>query len=166
MQVVSNTSPVCNLAIIGRLEVLRGQFGSIQIPEAVRAELARLEHPGGRQAIERACTDGWIRIERLTTSSDLSNLLSSSLDAGEAEAIALAIESRANLLVIDETAGRAMARSLGITLTGTLGVLLKEKREGRIPSLLIEMDRLVNDAGFFLSPRVRRTFLDAAGESG
>ena len=165
MQVVSNTSPVCKLAIIGRLDVLRGQFGAIQIPEAVRAELARLEHPGGRQAIDQAYAEGWIRIQRLT-SSDLSGVLSSSLDAGEAEAIALAIESRANLLVIDETAGRAMARSLAITLTGTLGILLKEKREGRIPSLGIEMDRLVSDAGFFLSPRVRRTFLDAAGESG
>lgn len=164
MQVVSNTSPVCNLAIIGRLDVLRGQFGTIQIPEAVRAELARLEHPDGRQAIDQACADGWIRVERLTRS-DLSEVLLSSLDAGESEAIALAIESRANLLVIDETAGRAMARSLAITLTGTLGLLLKEKREGRIASLGIEMDRLVNDAGFFLSPRVRRTFLDAAGES-
>ena len=165
MQVVSNTSPVCNLAIIGRLDVLRGQFGAIQIPEAVRVELARLEHSGGRQAIDQAYADGWIRIQRLT-SSDLSGVLSSSLDAGEAEVIALAIESRANLLVIDETAGRAMARSLAITHTGTLGILLKEKREGRIPSLGIEMDRLASDAGFFLSPRVRRTFLDAAGESG
>ena len=165
MQVVSNTSPVCNLAIIGRLDVLRGQFGTIQIPEAVRAELARLEHPGGRQGIQQAYDDGWIRIQRLTNR-DLSNVLSASLDAGEAEAIALAIESRANRLLMDETAGRAMARSLAITLTGTLGLLLKEKREGRIPSLGIEMERLVSDAGFFLSPRVGRFFLDAAGESG
>lgn len=165
MQVVSNTSPVCNLAVIGRLDVLRGQFGSIQIPAAVRAELARLEHSGGRQAIDQACADGWIRIQRLETS-ELSNVLSSSLDAGEAEAIALAIECRANLLLIDESAGRAMARSLDIKLTGTLGLLLKEKREGRIPSLGMEMDRLVNEAGFFLSPQVRRIFLESAGEPG
>jgi predicted nucleic acid-binding protein len=87
------------------------------------------------------------------------------LDAGEAEAIALALEQEANLLIIDESAGRAMARPLGIELTGTLGVLLKEFRLGRIPSMREAMDDLVNEAGFFLSLNVRRKFLEAAGEA-
>lgn len=65
---------------------------------------------------------------------------------------------------MDESAGRAAARNLGIHMTGTLGVLLKEVRAGRLFSMKEEMDRLVNEAGFFISNRVRQLFLEAAGE--
>ena len=65
---------------------------------------------------------------------------------------------------MDESAGRAAARNLGITMTGTLGVLLKEKSSGRLASMTEEMDRLVNEAGFFISGRIRQTFVEAAGE--
>ncbi len=163
MRVVSNTSPISNLAIVGRLDVLVRQFGTICIPMAVHRELARLEHPGGREAIEQALTEGWIQVEPETTS-NLARNLASSLDAGEAEAIALASESAADLLIMDESAGRVAARNFGITMTGTLGVLLKEKRAGRLTSMREEMDRLVADAGFFLSGRVRQSFLEAAAE--
>ena len=66
---------------------------------------------------------------------------------------------------MDESSGRAMARILNIRITGTLGVLLKAKRDGEIPSLKVEMDRLMQDAGFFVSQRVRKTFLAEAGEN-
>lgn len=164
MLAVSNTSPISNLAVTGNLEVLRRQFGEIVIPEAVRLELEKLDHTLGRRAIERACAEGWIKVLKLKHR-DLTNVLTTMLDAGEAEAIALAVELRANLLIIDESAGRAMARPLGIELTGTLGVLLKEFRLGRIPSMREAMNDLVNKAGFFVSFNVRRKFLEAAGEA-
>jgi len=163
MRVVSNTSPVSNLAIIGRLDVLRLQFDKIRIPGAVRSELSRLEHPDGRQAVEEAISQGWIEVEQVIES-HLARNLASSLDAGEAEAIALASESASDLLIMDESAGRAAARNLGITMTGTLGILLKEKRAGRLTSMREEMDRLVAEAGFFISGRVRQSFLGAAAE--
>jgi len=164
MRVVSNTSPISNLAIIGRLDVLSRQFGTIRIPQAVHSELARLEHQAGRQAIEQALSQGWIEIVAAMPG-DLARNLAASLDAGEAEAIALASESSADLLIMDESAGRAAARNLGITMTGTLGVLLKEKRVGRLPSMEAEMERLVNEAGFFISARIRQLFLEAAAEN-
>ena len=86
-------------------------------------------------------------------------------DAGESEAIAMSLEWPADLLIMDESSGRAMARNLNIRITGTLGVLLKAKRDGHIPSLKSEMDRPVQDAGFFVSDRVRNAFLAEAGES-
>jgi len=92
-------------------------------------------------------------------------ILGVTLDAGESEAIAMSQEWPADLLIMDESSGRAMARNLKIRITGTLGLLLKAKRDGEIPSLKFEMDRLVRDAGFFLSERVRNTFLAEAGES-
>jgi predicted nucleic acid-binding protein len=156
MLAVSNTSPISNLAVTGNLEVLRRQFGEIVIPEAVRLELEKLDHTLGRRAIERARAEGWIKVLKLKRR-DLTNALTTMLDAGEAEAIALALEQAANLLIIDESAGRAMARPLG--------VLLKEFRLGRIPSMREAMDDLVNEDGFFLSLNVRRKFLEAAGEA-
>lgn len=92
-------------------------------------------------------------------------ILSTTLDAGESEAIAMSLEWPADLLIMDESSGRAMARSLNIRITGTLGVLLKAKRDGQIPSLEFEMDRLVQEAGFFVSSHVRNTFLAEAGEA-
>ena len=83
----------------------------------------------------------------------------------ELEAIAMSLEWPASLLIMDESSGRAMARNLKIRITGTLGVLLKAKHDGEIPSLKSEMDRLVHDAGFFVSDRVRNAFLAEAGES-
>ena len=83
----------------------------------------------------------------------------------ELEAIVMSLEWPADLLIMDESSGRAMARNLKIRITGTLGVLLKAKRDGEIPSLKSEMDRLVQDAGFFVSDRVRNTFLAEAGEA-
>jgi hypothetical protein len=163
MRVVSNTSPISNLAIIGRLDALSRQFGKVSIPGAVESELGRLEHVPGRRAIEQALQTGWIQVE-VVTAGDLARNLASTLDEGEAEAIALASGSNVNLLIMDESAGRAAARNLGLTITGTLGVLLKEMRDGVLSSMREEMDRLVNEAGFFISDRIRQLFLKAARE--
>lgn len=164
MVAVSNTSPVSNLAVIGRLGVLRGQFGILRIPEAVRRELGRLGHGAGRMAVDEAIGLGWLAVEPMADR-DLAEVLATSLDPGEAEAIALARQTRADILVMDETAGRAMARKLGINVTGTLGLLLREVRAGRIASIGAEMDRLEKDAGFYISSKVKRSFLEAAGEA-
>lgn len=164
MQVVSNTSPLSALSIIGRLGLLRAQFGVIRIPKAVWTELSRLEHASGKQALEQAHAEGWIEVHE-TANRPMVGILAATLDAGESEAVAMSLEWPADLLIMDESSGRAMARNLNIRITGTLGVLLKAKRDGEIPSLKSEMDRLVQDAGFFVSDRVRNTFLAQAGEA-
>ena len=58
MRVVSDTSPVSNLAIVGRLEFLRRLHGQITIPPTVPTELSRLRHDAGRAAVEKALADG------------------------------------------------------------------------------------------------------------
>jgi predicted nucleic acid-binding protein len=164
MPTVSNTSPVSNLAIIGRLAVLRRQFASVMIPEAVAKELARLPHAAGRRQIDIALANGWLVVRKLANR-DLADVLGASLDPGESETIALAREIGAGVIVMDESAGRAIAKNLGVGVTGTLGVLLKELRSGGITSMGVEIDRLVDEAGFFISADVRRIFLEAAGEA-
>jgi predicted nucleic acid-binding protein len=163
MQVVSNTSPLSALSIIGRLGLLHMQFRTIRIPKAVWTELSRLDHESGKQALEQAHAEGWIEVHE-TANRPMVGILGVTLDAGESEAIAMSLEWPTDLLIMDESSGRAMARKLKIRITGTLGVLLKAKRDGQIHSLKLEMDRLVQEAGFFVSDRVRNTFLAEAGE--
>lgn len=164
MQVVSNTSPLSALSIIGRLGLLRAQFGTIRIPNAVWVELSRLDHVSGKRALEQAHDEGWIEVHEAPNKAMI-GILGVTLDAGESEAIAMSLEWPADLLIMDESSGRSMARNLKVRITGTLGVLLKAKRDDDIPSLKFEMDRLVKDAGFFVSDRVRNTFLFDAGEA-
>ena len=134
MRVVSDTSPLSNLTIIGRLDLLRDQFGSLIIPPAVEEELARFRHPVAGPALVAARSEGWLAVEALA---DLRmvNLLRRDLDPGESEAIALASATSADWLLMDESEGRAAAGRLGLRVVGVLGILLRAKRDGQsIPS--------------------------------
>ena len=163
MRVVSDTSPLSNLAIIGRLELLREQFVEVLIPESVATELKSFGHRRGRELLEAAQTDGWIRIVAVTDPA-MAALISAQLDRGEAEAIALATELRADWLLIDEREGRMIARLAGLRMTGVLGVLLRAKLEGRIPALKPEIEALRSDARFFISKDLESEVLAHAGE--
>ncbi len=163
MPVVSNTSPISNLACIGRLELLRKQFGVILIPEAVGRELDALSNPLARTAVGAALSDKWIDVRKANWL-PLVQLLSTNLHEGESEAIALAVELNAEWTLLDEREARAAALRMNLRITGVLGVLLRAKREGHIDSLALEMDRLRTDAHFFISPSLDRRVLDLAGE--
>ena len=161
MRVVSNTSPVSNLAIIARLDLLQRRYGEVQIPLAVAHELARLAHKGGKASIDAAISAGWLTVNAASSSS-LSWPFP--LDAGESAAIALAVATSADLLLIDEKRGRAAARHFGLTVAGALGELLHAKLAGWIPSLRNELDRLRHEAGFFIDTEIERFILSQAGE--
>ena len=85
------------------------------------------------------------------------------MDPGEKEAIQLAIE-RSALLAIDESHGRTVARRLGVKMTGTLGLLIRARREGLVPILREELDRLRSQTTFRMSAQLYRDALRAAGE--
>jgi hypothetical protein len=112
MHVVSNTSPLSNLAIIGRLDLLRQRYGLVRIPPAVAQELARLSHPEGKARIDAALFAGWLQVDS-TTPGPLQ--LPFNLGAGETAAIALALATKADVLLIDEKRGRTAARYVGLT---------------------------------------------------
>ena len=158
MLVVSDTSPVTNLLQIDQLDLLRLLFGEIIVPESVFAELYEL--PRQRVALD---SESWIHIQ-LVTQPELVGALQAELDAGEAEAIALAVELKADYLLIDERKGRAKAESLGLRIVGLLGILVQAKRSGHIPMVEPLLLDLRQKAGFRIHPDLYKRVLQAAGE--
>ena len=93
----------------------------------------------------------------------LVKLLQSSLDDGESEAIALSLESGADLILLDDSDAREKARIYGLTVTGTLGVLLRAKKDRKISSLKENIIKL-RESGFWVSDFVEERLLEASGE--
>ncbi len=163
MPTVSNTSPISNLAWIGRLNLLVDQFREVWIPKAVEMELQNVPDAAVRKAIDGARHQGWLK-SRAASDAALVSLLMVELHPGEAEAIALAFEMKASYLLVDEREGRALARQLGISLTGVLGVLLRAKKKGQIKAVKPEIDALRSKARFFIAPALETSILTKAGE--
>jgi len=163
MPVVSNTSSVLNLAIIGQLSLLHEQFGEIWIPAAVLGELRVEEDLPGSQAVRGALEAGWLGVEEVKDQM-LAQVLQRDLDKGEAEAIVLALQMKAGRVLLDEREGRRVAKSLGLNVTGVLGILLRARREGRLPSLQKAMDELRERAGFRIGAELYADILRESGE--
>jgi predicted nucleic acid-binding protein len=161
---VSNSSPLIHLSMVGRISLLR-RFSSICIPPAVWQEVVEQggSRPGAAE-IREARESGWLRV---VDPSDkiLVRLLKQELHAGEAESIALALEVRPDVLLLDETEARRVAGLYGLPVTGIIGLLIQAKREGRISSLAEEMDRLREQGGFWIQDALYRRVLEAEGDS-
>lgn len=161
MTVVSNTSPITNLAAVGQLNLLQKLYTSIIIPQAVYDEMAGLSYtvPGTVEVQ----TLSWIQTQQVVDLT-LVTELQTEIDEGESEAIALAIELTADRLLIDDYAGRIVASRLGVNVTGLMGVLLVAKRRGLIQSVKPVMDDLIAQAGFRVSNQLYADVLQAAAE--
>jgi hypothetical protein len=153
MRVVSNTSPILNLAIIDRLSLLQYQAGAVLIPPAVFEELRVDEKLPGSIHIRNALESGWLRIEKLEETS-LLHLLRRELDKGEAHAISLALQVKADWILLDEREGRRVAKSLDLKVTGVLGILLRAWHQGNLNSLEDTISELRDKAGFHVSMQI------------
>ena len=154
MIVVSDASPLATLVNMGRSDLLPALYGRVLIPAVVRDEL-RVKWPG-------PFPPGWLDVVDMRTPPPAE---AAGLDPGEAAAIALAIERSADLLLIDERQGRAVAEGLGLTARGLLGTLVAAKAAGLIGSvadLFPELDR----AGFYYSAKLKAAVLRSVGELG
>lgn len=161
MTVVSDSGPLIALARIGALNLLPGVYGDIVIPVAVRDEIMNPDRK--RTGTVSFANADWLRTEPVSEQSTL-RLLHDNLDSGEREAIALALEREAGVLLIDEALGRRVAGSHGLTITGTLGVLLLAKEEGLIDEVAPVVDRMVS-TGFRIGDALYQSILEQAGEA-
>jgi predicted nucleic acid-binding protein len=151
--VVADASPVIALARIGRLELLRDVFHSICLPDAVWREVAEagLDRAGAHTVLHA----DWIT-RRSIADEAMVSVLRRDLGAGEAEAIVLAHEAGADVLVIDERMGRAAATRLGLRVTGLVGVLIEARERGLLPDAEAVIEALHRRAGFWLTDELRR----------
>jgi predicted nucleic acid-binding protein len=140
-----------NLAIVDRLPLLRARYERVVIPGAVHEELQALARPGGRQRLGEALREGWIVVEDVPSPEEVATFLNS-LDLGQAKALALALQSSADILLMDERKGRVLATQRGQHVNGVLGLLVWAKEHGNIQSVSAEMARLVAEAHFFIHP--------------
>lgn len=161
MRVVSNTSPIINLAMVGHLDLLEHLYGSILIPDAVYHEIVVLG--AGLPGAVEVQTESWFQRQTVTDTALLARLRAG-LDEGEAETLTLASEVKADLLLLDERAARRQASSLGLNSTGLLGILLAAKRAGHLPTIKPVLDNLIARAGFWISNPLYSSTLNAAGE--
>lgn len=161
MKVVSNASPLVNLARIGQLTLLPQLFGQVLIPDAVWQEV--VEDGRGQPGADEIRMAAWI--ERMTVSNrQLVHSLRQDLDPGEAEAIALAVEIEADWLLMDERLGRETAAHFGLRYAGLISILSEARERGIVQELRPLLNQLRDVAGFWISSALADRVLRDAGE--
>jgi predicted nucleic acid-binding protein len=154
MIVISDTSPINNLVLIGKHDILPLLFGHVIIPEAVLRELQAAATP---LQVRRWLSNrpAWLEMRSPTTPPEPGL---SHLDEGEREAILLAEELKADLLIIDEKAGREEALERSLPVIGTLGILEKGAERGMLDLALVLAE--LKAYKFFVAPALERDFLE------
>lgn len=160
MIVVADTSPLAALSEVGLHTLLPQIFGGVTVPEAVWLELDAARTLPHRESLLREPWLGRVVVQNR----DLVTALRQTLGAGEAEAIALALQVHADVLLIDERLGRHTAERFGLRVVGTVGVLVEAKKRKLIPSLRPLLDRLRDEAHFYLSEALHERILRDQGE--
>lgn len=147
-RVIPDTSCLIALSALSLLDVLQRFYGQVVIPVAVAEEF-------GEPLPE------WMT--RVQANPIVVAALRESLDHGEAEVIALAAQTTGALAVLDDQRARTVARAMGVELTGTLGILLRAKREGVLESLSSAIE-VLERVGFHMSPELKARVLTLARE--
>ena len=158
MIIVSDTSPISALLKCNRVELLQQLFSQVVIPQKVFEELLVLEKSGIE--VRSKLTTSWIRI--LSPKNNLKvEEFSAIVDAGEAEAIVLALELKAEILLIDDLAGRILATEQGLATKGLLGILVEAQKQKILPDAKSLVDTLRGNGTIWVSERVYEVFLKA-----
>ena len=157
MRAVVDSTVLIALARAKLLELLKELFTEVVAPPAVWAEATEEGKEGSREIL----ASEFIRVVEVRDRSLIPLL--ARLDEGEAEAILLARELKADVVVLDDRDSRAAAKLLGLRVVGTAGLLVLAKRRGLIKEVRPVLE-LMRRKGFYLSDKVVREVLAEAGE--
>jgi uncharacterized protein len=159
-KVVCNTGPLLALLITDQVDVLRHIFKEVIIPETVHDEILDGGAINSGLSNYRAIT--WINVMSLSNPPD--PLLMTSLDAGEAAVIRLAMELKADFTLIDERKARKIARTIyGQKVIGSARILVEAKRLGLIENVSVILQRM-RDGGYWLGDSIVEAVISEAGE--
>ncbi len=145
---------------MGLVHLLSAMYGDVWVPPAVVDELARPR--GSYPPIDVVALGLLVRVP---TDAAHVAALRRELDPGESEAIALALETDADLLLVDEYDGRAIATRLGLRIKGVLGLLIDAKVASHVAAVRPLLDRLRTELDFHIRSGIRRQILESAGEA-
>lgn len=157
--IISNTTPIFYLHRVGYLELLRKLYDEVIVPNAVIEELEEGKKQG--EDVPEINNYQWIKVRKIQVPSRI-NLIPD-LGKGESEVLAMGLDEKQHLLIIDDKLAREIAKLHDLKFTGTAGVLLKSKSNGYITEIKPIIGRL-REAGFFLSQELFEYILAQAGE--
>jgi uncharacterized protein len=143
--VIADAGPIFSLAVIDRLDILAGLFGSIHIPVAVWNEITSDPSTQHHPRIHAFFKD---RVRAVRGINELTFIM----DLGESEAVMLCKEMEADFLLIDDRKARRIAESLGINCIGTLGLLSVAKDKGIIPELRPLFQAFISNRRYYALP--------------
>jgi len=158
LKVVSNTTPIISLLKLDLLDILPQLYGRVHIPVAVFNEIEAGKTKGFYKDLSGF---DWIEITEINDKQSVRYFVD--LDSGEAEAIVLAKELNADLILLDEKLGRFHAKHAELKVTGTIGILIKAKTVGFIASLRPLLDEL-STKNVWISERFKNAILERVGE--
>lgn len=160
MRAVCNTSPIILLAKIRRLELLTQLYREVLIPSSVMGEIEVSPSEEAMQ-VRSLLQEGRFQIHEATKRA--LERIPADLGRGEREAIALALETKVDLVILDDQQGRRIACERGLVVTGTVGVLTEARERGLVSSVRHELDRLT-EAGMWINEAFYHRILQELGE--
>ncbi len=165
MIVVSDATPIISLMKAGQLELLQKLFGAVCIPKAVYQELTENEAFPEEIRIVQECE--FLYVQEAGNEKAVAILRNiTGLDAGESEAIILADEKQSDVLLMDEHKGRQVAKKMGLTITGTIGILAQAFDEGMLDGKDVEgcIERL-RESGIRISEKLYQKLRKYVGQT-
>jgi predicted nucleic acid-binding protein len=159
--IISNATPLIAFARIDQLPLLRKVVGTLVIPNAVAEEIS--DYTVSHHGIIHLAREAWISVQTVQSEAQV-RLLLPTLDRGEAEVIALALERTPRLVLIDELTGRKVAESLHLTVSGSFGILIRAKQMGEITVVKPFLDEMIR-RGVRYSQRFVTSVLQRLGEA-
>lgn len=156
---ISNTSPLLYLYRIGAVEWLPKLFGEIWTPNAVVDEIKE----GQKRGYDVPILENYEWLQVIEPKTVPSEWLSLDLGVGELETMALALENPERVVILDDALARRIAQAAGVTVWGTLKVLLEAKKQGITETIAPHVDKLKN-TGMWISEDIRLRILALADE--
>ena len=159
-RVIVNSTPLIVLSNINQLRILKDLYQNIYIPQAVFDEVTAKNDSACQQLKDN--TD-WIHVCKIKDQTQ-KRMYQAKLHDGEVEVMILAQENQnKDLIIIDDNSAKKTAKYLGLTVTGSLGIILKAKKQGIISSVIPLMNQLIQN-GFYITSEVFEFVKDEAGE--
>lgn len=158
--VIVNTTPLIALCHVGQIDLLKKMYGTISIPEAVYRELSAKKESICKKQVDASLD--WIHVYKIENQMAKA-MFKTQLHDGEVEVMILAKEKNADVVIMDDANAKKYAKYLKLPVTGTLGVLIKAKRQGYVSELKPIIQEMINK-NIYISEKLMKLCLEQVNE--